>query len=238
MAEKTVKTEAIVLRSYKYGESDLILTLLGRSTGKISVIAKGARKTKSRMRGTLQLFSIGDYLLYRGKSLYTVTQCETREPFVILREDLSKFAYASYCTEIVRELLPEEERNLQAYRLLSSTLNFIAVSQEEFAARLFDIRMLKIAGFLPELCRCVRCGGLLPERPFFNCLEGGAVCCGAAEGIRVGKDTLAIMNCLAQIDMDKAGRIKPSPKNLEEMEKVVKSYWEFILEKACKQYNY
>ena len=237
MAEKTVKTQAAVLRSYKYGESDLILTLFGLSTGKVSAIAKGARKTKNRMRGTLQLFSIGNFLLYKGKSLYTVTQRETEEPFVILRQDLSKFAYASYCAEIIGELLREEEPNVPAFRLLSIVLSLIASGQEEFAARLFDMRMLKISGFLPEMCRCVKCGGHLPERPVFSCAEGGAVCCGG-KGVQLGKDTLAVMNNLSKMDMQKTHRLRPSAKNLKEMEQVTRAYWETILEKSLKSVEF
>lgn len=231
MADRNVKTEAIVLRSFKYGETDLILTLFGRSTGKISAIAKGARKTRSRMRGTLQLFSQGNYLLYRGKSLFTVTQCETEEPFINLRQNLSKYAYASYCTEIMREILPEEEVNLPAYNLMSETLKVMSATREDILARFFDIRMLKISGYQPELSCCVKCGGPLPERPVFSSLEGGIVCCGDPKGIQVGRDTLAVMASLSQTDIHIINRLKPSPRHLSEMETITRAFWESILDK-------
>ena len=231
MKDKTVKTEAIVLRSFKFGEADLILTLFGRNTGKISAIAKGARKTKSRMRGALQLFSRGEYLLYQGKSLYTITQCEILDPFLVLRQNLSKFAYASYCTEILRDLLLEEEINLPAYNLISEIFQIMCSKDEELAARIFDAHMLKISGYQPQLSCCVKCGKPLPERPVFSCLEGGVACCGGARGIPIGRDTLAVMDRISQMEINKVDRLKPSPKHFCEMETVMRAYWEYILEK-------
>lgn len=238
MTDRTVKTEAIVLRSFKYGEADLILTLFGRSTGRISAIAKGARKTKNRMRGNLQLFGLGNFLLYKGKSLYTVTQCESKEPFLILRENLSKFAYASYCIEIMRELLPEEEVNVHAYRLLCEILRLMSSGGEELAARLFDFRMFKISGYQPEMSCCVKCGGSLTPTSVFSALEGGMICCGGAKGIHVGQDTLAVMNLLLGMDIPKACRLKVGAGPLKEMEKVTRAYWENILEKRLKSVQF
>jgi len=216
----------------------MILTLLGRSTGKVSAIAKGARKSTSKMRSSVQLFSQGNYLLYRGKSLYTLTQCETKEPFLILRQDLSKFAYASYCVEIIREALPEGEVNLPAYNLLSNVLKMMCISDERLAARLFDFRMLKISGYLPHLTCCVKCGRPLPDKAVFSSQDGGMVCCGGVSGVLVGKDTVAIMSRLAEIEISKANRLKPSPKHLSEMEKVTKAYWETVLEKPLQSVEF
>lgn len=219
------------MRSYKFGEADLILTLFGRKTGKISAIAKGVRKTRSRMRGGVQLFSLGDFVLYKGKSLYTVTQCEMEQPFIPVRHDLSKFAYASYCAEIMKELFPEEEANVPAFNLLVNTLTQMSNSGEELAARMFDVRMLGLSGYQPELTCCVKCTGALPPHPVFSSPDGGIVCCGGVKGIPVGKDTLALMRRLMEMDMDTLDRLRPSPKNFLEMERVLKSYWEYILEK-------
>ena len=219
------------MRSFKYGEADLILTLFGRSTGKISAIAKGVRKTKSRMRAAVQLFSAGDFLLYKGKSLYTVTQCQMEQPFLSLRQDLSKFAYASYCTEIIREMLPEEEVNIPAFILLTEVFQMMSCSGEEIAARKFDLKMLQLSGYQPELSCCVRCSGPLPEAPVFSNLDGGVICCGRGKGIKIGRDTLAVMRCLMDQNVHTVSRLKPSPKNFLEMEQVLKGYWEFILEK-------
>ncbi len=231
MKERNVKTEAIVLRSIKYGETDLILTLFGLETGKISAIAKGARKTSSRMRGPTQLFSRGRFVLYKGKTLYTVTQCESIEPFMLLRQSLSKFAYASYCTEIIRELLPEEEVNLPAYRLLVEILTMMSVKEEQLAARLFDFRMLALAGFQPQLDSCVKCGKPLEKNLFFSSLEGGMVCCSGTSGIEVGRDTLAIMCRLSEMGPELVNRLKPGRKQMQDMETIMKVYWETILEK-------
>jgi len=230
------------LRSIKYGEADIILTLLGCRTGKISAIAKGARKPKSRMRGTVQLFNYGNYLLYRGKSFYTVTQCETKEPFTILREDLLKFAYASYIAELLTEVLPEEEINTGAFILLISVLNMIAKKEEILAVRLFDAKLLKLAGYQPQLTACVACGGRLDENIVFSAREGGVLCSGCSKnfsaGVPVKKGTLAVLSRLAGTDLKRAERLKIGSTYYDEMEKLLEVYWEYILEKRLKSLDF
>ncbi|MEG3067513.1 MAG: DNA repair protein RecO [Syntrophaceticus schinkii] len=103
------KAEAIVLRSIVYGEADRILTLFTREDGKVSAIAKGVRKTTSRLRGAVQLFSHTRLVLYSGRSLDTVSQGEAEDEFSYLERDLECFATASYCAELVSRLTPERE---------------------------------------------------------------------------------------------------------------------------------
>ncbi|NLJ99717.1 MAG: DNA repair protein RecO [Clostridia bacterium] len=240
---RSVKTEAVVLRSIKYGEADVILTLFGRNTGKIGAIAKGVKKPKSRMRGTVQLFSFGDYMLYRGKSLYTVTQCETKEPFSILREDLVKLTYASYIAEILMGLLQEEEVNPPVFNLMLVVMYMLSREYGTLAVRLFDLKMLKLAGYEPGLLSCVLCQGPLGQGVKFSNMDGGVVCvrCAArtAQGQKVSKGTLAIMNHLiTENNLSKLDRLKISHNAHMEMENILHSYWQYILERRLKSISF
>ncbi len=93
--------DAIVIRSQEYGESDRILTVFSREYGRIQVIAKGVRKPKSRQRGGTQLFTYADFLLYRGRSLDTVSQVSPKESFAHLWNDLERTMAATGIAELL-----------------------------------------------------------------------------------------------------------------------------------------
>ena len=92
-----------------YGETDRILTLYTREQGRLSAIAKGCRRTTSRLAAATELFMYGKYLLATGKSLEIVTQSETRESFPRLRSDVLRIAYASYIVELVNETVEDHD---------------------------------------------------------------------------------------------------------------------------------
>jgi DNA repair protein RecO (recombination protein O) len=114
------KAEAIVLRSMVYKEADRILTLFTREEGKVSAIARGVRKTTSRLRGAVQLFSHTHLVLYSGRSLDTVSQGDAEEHFSYLEQDLERFSTASYCAELVDRLTQAREQQPKVFFLLLS----------------------------------------------------------------------------------------------------------------------
>jgi DNA repair protein RecO len=116
------KAEAIVLRSMVYKEADRILTLFTREEGKVSAIARGVRKTTSRLRGAVQLFSHTHLVLYSGRSLDTVSQGDAEEHFSYLEQDLERFSTASYCAELVDRLTQAREQQPKVFFLLLSAL--------------------------------------------------------------------------------------------------------------------
>jgi len=224
----------------------VIITLLGKKTGKISAVVKGARKPKSSMRGTVQLFNYGYYLLYKGKSLYTAVQCETLEPFVHLREELLKFAYASYISELLTLILPEEEVNTAAFDLLLTSLKIISEEDEVLGARYFDINLMKISGFFPRLLSCTACGReVLKEDKstiFFSASRGGVLCSrcsqNAERGIPVSRGTLALIDRLSSIEPKLLKKLKIAPSFYKEMDMITKDFWEFTLERKLKTLDF
>src|SRR5437588_93894 len=107
-APRVYRTEAIVLRGYDYGEADRILTLYTPNSGKLRAIAKGVRRTKSRMAGHLDLFTRSNMLVARGRQLDIVTQAETIESFRSMRDDLSRVSLAHYVAELVDSFTAEQ----------------------------------------------------------------------------------------------------------------------------------
>ncbi len=182
------KTEAIVLRSIRYGEADRILHLFSASRGRISAIAKGVRKPRSRFGGRLEPFFRLDLILYEGRSdLCTVTAAHTINGYPNLRDDGAALGAAARACDAVLRLCDAEEPNPGAYNLLCRYLSILDGSESlngdgsgDGAAGLatalaFRIKLALATGFAPELAACARCGepdGLSG----FSGAAGGVVC--------------------------------------------------------------
>jgi len=183
-AERTLRTEAVVLRHTDWGEADRLLVLFGRETGKLRAVAKGVRKLRSRKAGHLEPFTQVKLLLARGRDFWIVTQAETVDAFLPVREDLVRTAYAAYVIELLDRFTYEEGENRGLYNLLVETLQRVAHLPDPFpAVRYYDIRLLDLLGFRPDLNNCVRCQAeIQPEDQFFDAALGGALCprCGEA----------------------------------------------------------
>jgi DNA repair protein RecO (recombination protein O) len=175
--ERTFRCEAIVLRRSDFGEADRLLTLYAREHGKIRAIAKGARKPQSRKTGHVELFMRTNFLLARGRDLDIVTQAEVLETYDALRADLVKATYAAYAVELLDRFSPEEDRNPALYDLLREALHWFETAQDpRLPARYYELRLLALVGFQPQLFRCVATGREIQEQDqFFSAELGGLI---------------------------------------------------------------
>ena len=152
--ERSLRVEAVVLRHSDWGEADRLLSLYTREAGKLRVVAKGVRKLRSRKAGHLEPFTRVALLLARGHDLWIVTQADTLDAYLPLREDLLRTGYASYVVELADRFSYEEGQNSGLYRLLVETLERVTRAPEEadiqFALRYYEIRMLDLLGHLDD----------------------------------------------------------------------------------------
>ena len=179
------KTEAIVLRSIRYGEADRILHLYSRERGRIGAVAKGVRRPKSRFGGRLEpLFRVG-LVLHEGRGeLHTVTSVETVHPHSALRENREALARATEACQAVLRLFDSAEPNLPAYNLLCHELALLDASPAAAGraqALAFRLKLLLAAGFVPELASCASCGER-EDLGAFSATAGGVVCAACEAG--------------------------------------------------------
>jgi DNA repair protein RecO (recombination protein O) len=183
----TVKTEAIVLRSIRYGEADRILHLYSKSRGRIGAIAKGARKPKSRFGGRLEPFFRLDLILHEGRGeLLTVTNVATVDGYPRLRSSGPALEAGARACDSVLRLLDAAEPNSPAYSLLCAYLSLLDDPDRPGAAGLetalsFRLKLALVAGFAPELASCARCGEA-EHLVGFSGAAGGVVCGGCEAG--------------------------------------------------------
>jgi DNA repair protein RecO (recombination protein O) len=186
MAGTTLKTEAVVLRSIRYGEADRILHLYSKTRGRIGAIAKGSRKPKSRFGGRLEPFFRLDLILHEGRSdLLTVTNVATVEGYSHLRGSGPALNAGARACDAVLRLLDSAEPNPPAYNLLCRYLALLDDPAQERAASLetalsFRLKLALAAGFAPELASCANCG----EDEHLSGFSGaaGGVVCASCEG--------------------------------------------------------
>jgi DNA repair protein RecO (recombination protein O) len=229
-----IKTEAIVLKQRDFSEADKIITLYSMKMGKISCIAKGIKRAKSKLRGTLLPFTHNSLVLFKGKSLYTVTGADIIESFVNLRKDFSLMAYTSYILELLDSLVPEEEASYQTFVLLVGTLHLLNVIDPRVAVKIFEIRFLRILGYRPQTDKCINCGGF-GDKFWFSSGQGGVLCssCRNLDSLakRISTGSLKILELLDKMDWNRIDRVKPSKKNFQEMDHIMDDYLLYLLQK-------
>ena len=182
-AQRQFRTQVIILSRRDFGESDRLLTLLTPDQGKIRAIAKGARKPSAKVSGHVELFARSDVVIHKGRNLDILSQAELLEPYLGLREDLGRGAYASYVAELLDRFTADEaDEGGDLFSLLDLTLTRIAdAADPRLAVRYFELHLLDLVGFRPELNECVVSrASLQPERQFFSYEEGGVVSRAAA----------------------------------------------------------
>ena len=114
---KNLKVNGIIIAESNSGDSDKMLTMLTPNLGKISCTARGARRTKSQLLAATQMFTFGEYMLFKGGDTYTINSCETIEMFYNLRTDLDKLTYASYITRIINDVTTENQNSFHILKL-------------------------------------------------------------------------------------------------------------------------
>lgn len=234
----TLRVEAVVLRHADWGEADRLLTLYTREEGKLRAVAKGARKLLSRKAGHLEPFTRVALLLARGRDFWIVTQAETVEAYLALGQDLTRTGYAAYIVELLDRFTYEEGEHQLMYRLLVETLKRIAEEEDPFwAVRYYEVHLLDLLGFKPELFECVQCRQpIQPEDQFFSLLRGGVVCpnCAAIEGglKPVSLEALRFLRHFQRSTYAAAHQARVPESIRSEMETLLQTYITYLLERG------
>jgi DNA repair protein RecO (recombination protein O) len=237
VAERSLATEAVVLRHKDWGEADRFLVLYTREQGKVRAIVKGARRLRSRKAGHTEPFTRVKLMLNKGRDIWIVTQAETINLYQPVRENLEKMGYAAYVVELVDRFTSEDDPNSYIYTLITNTLKRITESDDPFPIiRFFELHFLEAVGFRPELQFCVHCRReIQPEDQYFSEQEGGVVCpncSGAVRGkIKISMQTLKYFRHFQRSQYREAMRGKLSPAVRREMEILMERYLDYILEK-------
>lgn len=177
MRERVYRTEAIIVRRSDFSEADRLL-VLATPEGKRRVVAKGVRKTTSKLAGHLELFTHASLQLAVGRNLDIITQSTVRHTFGSLRTDLHRIACAYYVAELFDKCTEEEDENRPLFELLLQTMMALDhTDKPDLVLRWHELRLLHILGYRPHFHRCAACQELLTEEANrFSPQLGGVLC--------------------------------------------------------------
>jgi DNA repair protein RecO (recombination protein O) len=243
-AERLYRVEAIVIRRRDWGEADRLLTLYTRERGKIQAVAKGARKPTSRKAGHIELFTRTKLLIARSRSIDIITQAETSEVYRPLRESLETSTLAHYFAELLDRFTGEAETDHNLFDLLSLALAWLCEADDSrLVARYYELRLLELAGFRPELHHCPSCGKQLePLKSFFSSAQGGVLCptCGQSrrDAFPLSLKAFKVLRYGQTHDWDQFRRLRLTASLHAEIEKTLYHYLLYVLERNLKSVEF
>ncbi len=237
MAGRTYSTEAVVLRSFRLGEADRVLHLYTLDRGRVSAVAKGIRKTKSRFGARLEPLSHVELLLHQGSGeLQTVTGVELLRSHRSAREDQYRLGVGLIGAEAMLRLFPEQEQNARAFEALTRFLDLLdelpvraARAALDPLALAFQLKLLWLSGYLPHLTSCADCGASGEPLVGYSARAGGAVCRSCAEGsLALAPAGIAGMESLLARPLAEAGDVGLDERSAREALSVITAAYEYF----------
>lgn len=231
----------IVIKETAVGENDKILTLFLEGYGKVQAWARGSRKVSGKLLAVSSLFTYAKYSIVKRKDTGIITGGEVIETFFDLRTDIVKLALGNYLLELAGASVEENAAEDEILRLLLNTLHVLTKRDlpPKFVKAVFELRILSLSGYLPELHSCVSCGresGLTR----FDCVAGGLLC-GSCESdapaetiYPVSAGSVDAMRYIVSCRPEKLFSFTLSPASLDQLAEVAEGFARVMLERRFK----
>ena len=237
---RNYQTEAIIIKKIKLGEADRILTLYTPHLGKIQAVAKGVRRPRSKMAGHLELLTQSQVSLARGRNLDTITGSQTIDSFLPLKSNLELTSYGLYAIELTHQFTADHVENYPLFGLLLETMHRLCQGgNSELVLRYFELHLLNLVGYRPQLEQCVSCHSpLQPISNLFSPSAGGVLCpnCLKSQPLThpLSVNALKVLRWLQGSDFNATSKLRMKPALSRELEGVTRGYIEYLLEREVK----
>lgn len=234
-----VKMKGIIIAENNMGDFDKMLTMLTPGIGKISCVAKGARRPKSTLLAGTQFLCFAEYVMYKGQENYIINSCDTIEVFYNLRTDLDKLQYAVDITKIIQDVTNENENSYKILQLYLNTLYMLSETKKDpdFIVSIFKIRLLCYLGFKPNVESCTICGNK-KNLHYFSIKDNGLKCdeCGKLDksAIKVSDSTAVSLKYIVLAPAKRLFSFDLKNDSLKELKLISKIYLNEKLEKEYK----
>ncbi|WP_127582668.1 DNA repair protein RecO [Paenibacillus koleovorans] len=205
------RVNGIVIRSFDYGEGNKIITILTNEYGKMSVMVRGAKKVKSRYSAITQLFTYGEFVFFKSGSMGNLSAGEIIKPYNKLREDIHKAAYGSYLAELTEKLLGEQDRAGWVFDQLLAAFDAMEADKDlQIVTHIYEMRLLALAGYEPDMSQCVSCGAESKEMSL-SAAMGGALCPRCRhldpQAIPLAESVVRLIRLFQRMDIARLGQI-------------------------------
>ncbi len=252
-SKKSISVNGVVLSEQGKGETDILITLLTDTLGKISVLCRGARVMKSKRFSSIHRFCYSELMLTKKDGMYSLSEGSLKESFFGLRSSLEAMTVADYLTECLLSVTVEEEGGSdgELLRLVLNCLYLLSEKREEkpplVVKSVFELRLALLLGVMPDLSACSECG----KENFVGCLDiaNGVLVCSDClrEGIPTGEErvlvpisaeTLLAMRYIFSADMKKLFSFKLSPEGFDSLYTVSEKYLTYQIGKSFKSLDF
>ncbi|MDR1564035.1 MAG: DNA repair protein RecO [Oscillospiraceae bacterium] len=226
-----ITTEGLILRVQSSGDRDKLCTILTAKNGVIRAFARGAASIKNKNASATGLFTFAKFSIYKSKDAYIIDEAEIKELFFDVRGDLEKLALSQYFCSLAIALCREQAEDGESLRLLLNSLAFLTKAKlpDLQIKAIFELRMMELHGYMPDLIMCQKCGCyeagellFLPKRGVFYCSECAADIYEAA--VRLPTGVLFAMRHIIYVDFGKIFSFKLAEKQLKILAEVCERY--------------
>jgi DNA repair protein RecO (recombination protein O) len=241
------KTRALTLRLTDYRETSQILSVYSREAGRISLIAKGAKRKRRGTQGTIDRLQLVElvYLDKPGARLHLMTECSLLDDFRALRRDLSTGYAAFFLAELLLGVTEENDPSPELFDLSVEALGLLCrTDRPTEVVHAFEVRLLHLTGLLPRLDACAWCGGGLgnAHELAFSATSGGVLCAKChqevSERISVSRGAVAVMHKLADTPLNKVERLRISGRIGSDVRKMLARLWMHTLGREPRMLKY
>lgn len=229
-----IKTDAIVIRSTKYSDSDIILTLFTQKLGKISCYAKNARKMKSPLMASSQIFALSSINLNTKDGRYLLGSGDLEHSFYKLASRVEKTYLGYYMLEFIEKVTFENQTNFRLFQLAKDSLMALENNDNILLQKItFELKVLAYTGYKPSISRCIACGKTKDLGNYFSIPEGGRICTDCIKEYSGSKKydstTYRLIDYILNNPTDKIVEAKISDIILQELNGLVDKYIQYQL---------
>ncbi|MBL7155647.1 MAG: DNA repair protein RecO [Candidatus Omnitrophica bacterium] len=241
------KTHGFILRREDVRETSVLLTVYTRDFGKLRMISKGVRSPEQRFVSAYELFALVEIVFYdrkRGGGAFLLSQCELVEYFPKIRESLDRLSYASYFIDLVNSTASLGEKNIKIFELIRETLGMLSTgASPKRVARIFEIKLLSILGFMPRLRSCAACNKKTEgQKKRFSFSSGGVLCAECSKKETHAKDisegTINFISRIEELPFKRIQNIKVSKSVGSEVEWLLKNFISYHLDTRPKSMEF
>lgn len=220
-----VETKAVIIKTQDFKENDKLVWFYTEKLGKITAIVRGAKKSKSKFLALTLPLCYGEYMVYKGKSLYTLQEGKIIQSFQGLLNNLHKLTYSSYLCELIDIACADNEINMELFKTLITTLYLLNTDalDYELLIRAFELKLLKTTGYNLTLNNCSVCRKKISSSNYISLSHYGGICdeCPKEHGVFISKGAYNALRFLMNMDIDKLYRLNLNHEIKSEIEKVI-----------------
>ncbi|HID0758330.1 DNA repair protein RecO [Clostridium botulinum] len=219
------KTRAVVIKTQEFKEADKLVWLYTEKLGKITAIAKGAKKNRSKYLSNTSPFCYGECVLYKGKSLFNLSEVQLIDSFQDFLRDLDTLTYGSYFCELIDICTEEKESNRELFQELVKSLFLIKnkVIDIEILARAFEMKVLKYTGYALNFNYCLECGRKIETTNYISLQSLGGICsyCNKVNGIGVTYATYNILKYIYETPLEELYKLSVDTETKKDIYKIL-----------------